>query len=144
MAQKLQACLNISYLYGNVFYMLTNKCDCNIGSAYCYDVYGCFGNSLILKAGLSPNTIYDAYFEDHFGNLFKSVGFITGPDGILSIPLDSFPAGLISIVSENLLLYVTLADDLTPVKLSLGTDGELYDGVLLKFHGGNAEIITIQ
>lgn len=123
---------------------MNNSCKCNLDNSYCYDLYGCLGTTLIIKAGLDAGNIYDVYVEDHFGNLFTDKGITANVSGDLVVNLSELPEGLISEVSENLLVYITIDGGNTPLKISLGTDGEQYDNILLKFHGGDAGINVIQ
>lgn len=124
--------------------MIHNSCECNLNSSYCYELYGCLGDNIILKAGLQPGTVYDVYFENIFGDLFIETVTADAVTGDLLVPINEPDGIFISPISEHLMLFVTLADGGTPVKLSLGTDGETYDNVLLKFHGSNVGKNIIQ
>lgn len=109
---------------------MNNSCGCNLGSAYCFDVYGCVtaGMEIIVDIADPVNVM----FEDHFGGVYRVDGVIP-VNGVATINPSDLPEGMLNPYSENLLMYVeTVAG--APVTLSI--DGDSYDAVLLKFHPG--------
>ena len=119
---------------------MKNSCSCEVSSAYCADLYGCFDH-LTIKGGFTAGVSYDTYFEDIHGNLFIVKDTEANSSGNLKIDVEDLPAGLINPVAEDLLMYFAEADADEYIKLQF--DGEIYDSVLLKFHGGNAEKFKI-
>jgi hypothetical protein len=103
------------------------------GSFYNFTLPACpdSDESFVIKAGLTPATLYYWYIEDKFSNVYTGSA-TTDVSGFLSIPLADFPEAYFNEYAGTFILWLqTSISASSPVNLTFS--GTVYECISLSF-----------